>query len=655
MKIFFQPNYNKKQCRTIPNDFIIFAHRVDIRVVSFDTNYRVDVALPMKFLKNATGVDVNRRTGEIYWTDPGLDVISKASFDGNHVEAIISTGIDTADSLVIDSISRKVKIIIKPMIYEIFNIINFSQLYWTDAGLNSIEVSELDGTNRKVLIWSGLDRPRAIALHYAKGLMFWTDWGVNARIERANMDGNERTTVIADDLVWPNGLSIDLEEDKLYWNDAKRKVIEMANLDGSGRKVLVKNVQYPYGLAVAGNFLYWSDWMTKAIHRVDKTTGNNATMIVEKHDGIMDIRVISARDTDRFEDVCRNSNGGCSHLCLRSPRGFTCACPTGIILNPDKRTCNSSPNNFLLLTGQKTLARMSLDTPEMWDVTLPIDDIHHADSLDFHWQKGLLVYADNYRRNQVDARFIKTINIHNFSDVRTIVTDESDSVYQIAVDWLANNVYWSDQKKNVIEVAKLDGSSRKSLIKNPDNAAYWFWNIAVFPKLGYIFWTQWGTQVNIQRALLDGSNRKVIVSTDLSYPNGLSIDYDRKKLFWADMMNNRIEMADLNGNYRVQLLASADSPYGLTQFQNSIYWVGRIPNVPRLKRADKNTGSNRINLRTSLNVIMNVKAVSEELQKGWTPCALDNGGCSHLCLFTKKNYTCACPDIKDAGCSTGNC
>jgi len=67
-----------------------------------------------------------------------------------------------------------------------------SQIYWTDAGRNSIEVAELDGRNRKVLVWTGLESPRAIALHYHHGLMYWSDWGKNARIEQANMDGNNR-------------------------------------------------------------------------------------------------------------------------------------------------------------------------------------------------------------------------------------------------------------------------------------------------------------------------------------------------------------------------------------------------------------------------------------------------------------------------------
>ena len=42
-------------------------------------------------------------------------------------------------------------------------------LYWTDTGLDHIEVSTLDGSMRSILIKDGLDEPRAIALHPNKG------------------------------------------------------------------------------------------------------------------------------------------------------------------------------------------------------------------------------------------------------------------------------------------------------------------------------------------------------------------------------------------------------------------------------------------------------------------------------------------------------
>jgi hypothetical protein len=51
---------------------------------------------------------------------------------------------------------------------------------------------------------------------------------------------------------------------------------------------------------------------------------------------------------------------------------------------------------------------------------------------------------------------------------------------------------------------------------------------------------------------------------------------------------------------------------------------------------------------------MEIRAVAAGKQTGWSPCAVQNGGCTHLCLFRQKSYVCACPDIPDhKPCSTG--
>ena len=39
-----------------------------------------------------------------------------------------------------------------------------SKLYWTDDGTDRIEVSNLDGSFRGILIWSGLNHPRDIVV-----------------------------------------------------------------------------------------------------------------------------------------------------------------------------------------------------------------------------------------------------------------------------------------------------------------------------------------------------------------------------------------------------------------------------------------------------------------------------------------------------------
>lgn len=42
-------------------------------------------------------------------------------------------------------------------------------MYWTDAGRQVIEVARLDGSNRKILVSTGLTSPRAVVLHPKKG------------------------------------------------------------------------------------------------------------------------------------------------------------------------------------------------------------------------------------------------------------------------------------------------------------------------------------------------------------------------------------------------------------------------------------------------------------------------------------------------------
>lgn len=50
--------------------------------------------------------------------------------------------------------------------------------------------------------------------------MYWTDWDTNAKIETATMGGYSRRSLVDRDLVWPNGLTLDYEQNLLYWADA---------------------------------------------------------------------------------------------------------------------------------------------------------------------------------------------------------------------------------------------------------------------------------------------------------------------------------------------------------------------------------------------------------------------------------------------------
>lgn len=107
-------------------------------------------------------------------------------------------------------------------------------------------------------------------------MMYWTEWGASPKIKRAGMDGSARQSVVEKNLGWPNGLTIDLATDRLYWVDAKRNDMERSDLNGGNRERLLLSTPYinPYRLAVFENVLYWTDWTTKSISRLNLSSGN---------------------------------------------------------------------------------------------------------------------------------------------------------------------------------------------------------------------------------------------------------------------------------------------------------------------------------------------------------------------------------------------
>lgn len=70
----------------------------------------VDVVLPLPPQKNTMSVDVDRKTGEIYWTDTAEDIIQKATPDGQNIKTVIFHELQMADGIAIDSTGRKVRL-----------------------------------------------------------------------------------------------------------------------------------------------------------------------------------------------------------------------------------------------------------------------------------------------------------------------------------------------------------------------------------------------------------------------------------------------------------------------------------------------------------------------------------------------------------------
>ena len=98
-------------------------------------------------LPNAVAIDIDIEQGMIYWTDIAHDSVQRAKIgtNNNTFEIVIQFNLESPEGIAIDWIGRKV--------------------YWTDRTPGKIEVSELDGRNRAVLVNENIKTPRAIAVH----------------------------------------------------------------------------------------------------------------------------------------------------------------------------------------------------------------------------------------------------------------------------------------------------------------------------------------------------------------------------------------------------------------------------------------------------------------------------------------------------------
>lgn len=51
-------------------------------------------------------------------------------------------------------------------------------------------------------------------------LLFWSDVGSYPSIRRSTLTGRQVTYVITTSIRWPNGLTVDFDDDRIYWADA---------------------------------------------------------------------------------------------------------------------------------------------------------------------------------------------------------------------------------------------------------------------------------------------------------------------------------------------------------------------------------------------------------------------------------------------------
>lgn len=203
-----------------------------------------------------TGIAIDDQAGKMYWADRLDGTINRANLDGSGVEEVSSVAPGDPNALAeyvaLDPVNDK--------LYYTYNTV--VDEYNNTAG--RIARMNTDGGNIETLVsMEVFNTAGGIAVDPGSNKVFWT----SGNIECADLDGSNRQTLFSGDLTALD-ITVDAENDNLYWTNNWGTRIETGKIDGSGRTTVITtlesefdDIDAPQGIAVDGETgkLYWTD------------------------------------------------------------------------------------------------------------------------------------------------------------------------------------------------------------------------------------------------------------------------------------------------------------------------------------------------------------------------------------------------------------
>ncbi|GAB6018639.1 hypothetical protein CHUAL_000319 [Chamberlinius hualienensis] len=303
---------------------------------------------------------------------------------------------------------------------------------------------------------------------------------------------------------------------------------------------------------------------------------------------------------------------------------------------------------FILYAQRESINRIPLvtDSQDFQIEPLPLSQLRNVIAIEYDAQNKSVYWAD------IATDKIMRLYLDGKSEVEVLVEVDLKSVEGLALDWVSHNLYFVDGEMAKVEVIRTDihymGRMRRVILNSTklDKPR----GVAVHPKAGYLFLSDWSPlNPAIIRTNLDGTNfvrlqQKPIVT----WPNGITIDYQSERVYWVDASLDYIASMELDGQKMRYVIPSSPlipHPFAIAVFKDWVYWNDWTRQA--IFVAKKEDGSRMRMVRGDLANVMDLKIIGRTSQQGTNLCASKAGpnACSHLCIGAPNNSrTCLCPD-----------
>ncbi|XP_076815158.1 low-density lipoprotein receptor-related protein 1B-like isoform X2 [Clavelina lepadiformis] len=540
-------------------------------------------------------------------------------------------------------------------------------IYWTDTDLRVITVADAEFNYYKHLINITSNVPAKIAINPIKKSLFWSERSTDeCRLFKSDLSGNNIVHLHTfADVESIDEMTIDVSENRLYWSetilDTLSARVRYFNLDNPNNLTTIYSTSYGMilGLASYKEYLYIGNNYDKTIRILNKTSGED--LLHSSHQRTKTPRGVVVFSASAQPWTVENhlahpcADHSCSQLCLTDgPSSHVCACTTGSILQPDGRSCDVTliEDNFALLMDAEhgRIFQVPLTDPSSF-VLLPLTDVGVPESVEYDENTKKIYWADT-----AESRIISS-NL-NGTEQEVILTNVI--TYSIALDQASRNLYIADFDRDAIIVMSLELPSVTSTLHVHD--IYIVSNLVISDKLKKVFWSAWGQVESedddmsgvIEEMNLDGTGRKIIAN-DTGGPEGLTIDNENNILFWIETHFNAIAWMNLNsgerGRYDLQFHRS-DYVDELAYHNDFIYLTNNgESNALRVRVSDvtsKDTADPDDDEEFGPRVFYDLSGIrifsSAAINADTNSCSENRGGCPQICVPSQSDRICLCND-----------
>ena len=176
------------------------------------------------------------------------------------------------------------------------------KLYWCDSTLSTIEFSDYNGDNQKVLL-NNVDGVVAITIDPCADEIYWISKGSTCSISKMKLDGTKRQVVVSSGMKAPNSLAVDLVSSRLYWTDGSN--IQTSNLEGEDiSTVYTTSVRRSTAITIYDDTLYWAEWLKKRIATCTTAGSNEQTLV----NNVIRTTAIHIMDRSKQSRCCEYNN-----------------------------------------------------------------------------------------------------------------------------------------------------------------------------------------------------------------------------------------------------------------------------------------------------------------------------------------------------------